>query len=123
MRFNRHIHPELRDILTSQYEEYVKIKAMSKREMKALREWVKDGHSVYENSIGVWAEYHVPVEFLIVYREEEYIRKQIRKMNPEESVKFITNYFKRTAFEPILPSVEEIKRRIDRQFSEEDLPF
>ena len=38
---------------------------MTKKEQRALREWVKDGNSVYENSSEAWSDGQVPVEFFI----------------------------------------------------------
>ncbi len=69
--------------------------------MRALREWVKDGHSVYENTCGAWADGQVPVEFLTVYREEEYIRQQTKGMSPDETRKFAMDYYGWSDDEPV----------------------
>lgn len=71
MKFNKYISHAAEEALAAQYREYIKTTTMTKKEMRALREWVKDGNSVYENTSGVWAEGPIPVEFLTVYREEE----------------------------------------------------
>ena len=55
--------------------------------------WVKDGHSVYENTCGAWADGMVPVEFLTVYRDEEYIRQHTKGMDSEETRKFALAYY------------------------------
>lgn len=54
---------------------------------------MKAGHSVYENNSGAWAEGQVPVEFLEVYRDEEYIRTQTKGMSPEETQRFAMTYY------------------------------
>lgn len=52
MRFNKYIAPEIKELLESQYREYIKNTPMTKKEQRALREWVKNGNSVYENPSG-----------------------------------------------------------------------
>jgi len=54
MKFNRYLPEEIREMLEKQYKEYIKQTPMTKKEQRAVREWVKDGHSVYENSSGAW---------------------------------------------------------------------
>lgn len=93
MKFNKHLSPEVQELLTAQYEQYIKETQMTKKEMRVLREWVKDGHSVYENSAEVWADGQVPAEFLTIYREEEYIRHETKGMNPEDTRKFAMTYY------------------------------
>ena len=93
MKFNRYLPEEIRIMLEKQYKEYIKQTPMTKKEQRVLREWVKDGHSVYENSSGAWYDGQAPVEFLTVYREEEYIRQNTKGMSPEEARKFALNYY------------------------------
>lgn len=93
MKFNRYLPKEHQELLAAQYKEYIKTTPMTKKEQRAVREWVKDGHSVYENSSGAWADGQVPVEFLTVWRDEEYIRKHTKEMNPEETRKFAMSYY------------------------------
>ena len=93
MKFNKYLPKEIRDLLEKQYKEYIKTRSMTKKEQRALREWVKDGHSVYENSYSAWEEGQVPVEFLTVYRDEEYIRKHTKGMTPEETRRFAMAYY------------------------------
>lgn len=54
MKFNKHISPELQELLTTQLEEYIKTMPMTEKELRAVREWVKDGYSVYENMSGAF---------------------------------------------------------------------
>ena len=66
---------------------------MTKKEQRAVREWVKDGHSVYENSSSAWYDGGIPIEFLTIYRDEEYIRTHTKGMSPEEARRFAMNYY------------------------------
>lgn len=93
MKFNKHLTLEVEELLTTQYKNYIKETPMTKKEMKVLREWVKDGHSVYENTCGAWEDGQVPVGFLSVYRDEEYIRQHTKGMNPDEVHKFALAYY------------------------------
>ena len=101
MKFNKHLSPEVEELLTTQYKKYIKETVMTKKEMRALREWVKDGHSVYENTCDGWADGQVPVEFLTVYRDEEYIRQHTKGMSPEETCKFAMDYYGWSDDEPV----------------------
>lgn len=93
MKFNKHISPELQDLLITQLEEYIKTTPMTKKESRAVWEWVRDGHSVYENMSGAFYDGQVPVEFLTEWREDEYIRKHTKGMKPEEARKFALSYY------------------------------
>lgn len=93
MKFNKYLPEEIREMLENQYKDYIKSTPMTKKEQRAVREWVKDGHSVYENPSGAWHDGQVPVEFLTIYREEEYIWQHTKGMNPEEARKFALEYY------------------------------
>ena len=88
MKFNVYLPDETKELLERQYKEYLKIRPMSQKEQRAVREWVKNGHSVYENSAGAWQDGQIPVEFLDVYRDEEYIRSHTKGMSEAERRKF-----------------------------------
>ena len=88
MKFNKYIPFEMRMLLERQYREYIKETPMTDKEKHAAREWVMDGNSVYENSCDAWAEARVPIEFLTIYREEEYLRAQTKGMSVEEAERF-----------------------------------
>lgn len=85
MKFNIHLPDWRKESLGNEYKDYCKRTSMTASERQALREWVKNGNSVYENSSGVWADGQVPVEFLTIYRDEEYIRQHTKGMTPEET--------------------------------------
>ncbi len=93
MKFNKYIPLEKREFMEKQYKEYIKITPMTKKEQRVLREWVKDGNSVYENSMNAWQDGQVPVEFLSVYRDEEYIRQHTKGMDDEATRKFALAYY------------------------------
>ncbi|MDO4650580.1 MAG: hypothetical protein Q4B26_18250 [Eubacteriales bacterium] len=93
MKFNKWLPDETREMLEKQYKEYIKVTPMTKKEQRALRDWVKDGNSVYENSMGAWADGQVPVEFLTIYRDEEYIRAHTEGMSPVDARKIALNYY------------------------------
>ena len=70
MKFNVDLTAAEQEYLENQYKEYVKSKNMTSRERTALREWVADGNSVYNNPMGLWKDGFHPAEFLEVYRDE-----------------------------------------------------
>lgn len=93
MKFNVNLPEKTRTFLEEQYKDYIKSTSMTNKEQRAVREWVKDGHSVYENSFGAWYDGGVPIEFLTIYRDEEYIRTHTKGMSPEEARRFAMNYY------------------------------
>ena len=93
MKFNLHLPTWRQEFLEKQYKEYIKITHMRKKEQRTLREWVKDGNSVYENPSEAWSDGQVPVEFLTVYRDEEYIRQHTKGMDSEETRRFALAYY------------------------------
>ena len=93
MKFNKHLPKWHEEFLEKEYKKYCNETPMTNSERRALRNWVKDGNSVYENPSGVWADGQVPVEFLTVYRDEEYIRQSTKGMFPEEAKKFALDFY------------------------------
>lgn len=49
MKFQKHIHREVREYLRQQLKEYESGKQMTKEERRLLHEWVASGRSPYEN--------------------------------------------------------------------------
>ena len=124
MKFNKHLSKEIQEMLEKQYKEYIKNTPMTKKEQRAVREWVKDGHSVYENPRGAWHEGQVPIEFLTIYREEEYIRQHTKGMNSEEARRFALEYYGWSEEEELPVQSVEPNLRFDFQINEnEELPF
>ena len=66
---------------------------MTKKEQRAVREWVKAGNSVYDNPAGAWLDGGVRMEYLDIYRDDEYIRQHTKGMTPEETRKFALAYY------------------------------
>ncbi len=93
MKFNVDLSDEEKEFLEQEYKEYIKVTPMTKKEQRAVREWVKDGNSVYENYAGGWYDGGVPIEFLTVWRDDEYIRTHTKGMTPEETHKFALAYY------------------------------
>lgn len=128
MKFNRYLPEAKRKLLEEQYKDYIKHTPMSKKEQRAVREWVKDGHSVYENNSGGWYDGGIPVEFLTVWRDEEYIRSHTKGMTPKERQKFALAYY---GWDDDLsaesaPISDEIGYIIDKELLEKidaELPF
>lgn len=123
MKFNKHISPELQELLTTQLEEYIKIASMTKKELRAVRDWVKSGHSVYENMSGAFYDGQVPVEFLTEWRDDEYIRKQTKGMAPEEVRLFALSYYGWDDDKVSLPQGEQDPSLESIIFRDEELPF
>lgn len=93
MKFNIYLPQWRQEFLEQQYKEYIKVTPMTKKEQRALREWVKNGNSVYENPSEAWQDGQVPVEFLTIYRDEEYIRQHTKGMSPEDARRFALAYY------------------------------
>lgn len=121
MKFNKYLPLETREFLEKQYKEYIKETPMTKKEQRVLREWVKDGHSVYENASLACAEGGVPVEFLTVWRDEEYIRQHTKGMSPEETRKFAMNFYGWDDDEP--EADQESLGEALKRMEEMELPF
>jgi len=93
MKFNVEIDLDIKEYLEDQYKEYIKKTTMTRKEMTALRNWVKDGHSVYDNPDGAWLDGMRRMEFLDVYRDNEYIRESTKGMSPADTRKFAMAYY------------------------------
>jgi len=120
MKFNISLPKWRQEFLEAEYKEYIKKTEMTKKEQRALREWVKDGNSVYENSCEAWYEGQVPMEFLDVYRDEEYIRQQTKGMNPEAARKFALEYMGWDDEPDVMPLIETTRYVYDPNA---ELPF
>lgn len=93
MKFNVELPDDMKEYLENQYKEYLKKRTMTKKEQRAVREWVKAGNSVYDNPAGAWLDGGVRMEFLDIYRDDEYIRQHTKGMTPEETRKFALAYY------------------------------
>ncbi|MCR5726976.1 MAG: hypothetical protein K6G24_05870 [Lachnospiraceae bacterium] len=93
MKFNVELPDDIKEYLENQYKEYIKIRTMTKKEQRAVREWVKDGNSVYDNPEGAWLDGGVRMEYLDIYRDNEYIRQHTKGMSGEETRRFALAYY------------------------------
>ena len=93
MKFNVDLPDDMKEYLENQYKEYLKKRTMTKKEQRAVREWVKAGNSVYDNPAGAWQDGGVRMEYLDIYRDDEYIRQHTKGMTPEETRKFALAYY------------------------------
>ena len=93
MKFNVDLPDDIKEYLETQYKEYLKKRTMSKKEQRAVREWVKNGNSVYDNPEGAWLDGGVRMEYLYTYRDYEYIRQHTKGMSSEETRRFALAYY------------------------------
>lgn len=93
MKFNVDLPDDMKEYLEDQYKEYLKKRTMTKKEQRAVREWVKAGNSVYDNPAGAWLDGGVRMEYLDIYRDDEYIRQHTKGMTSEETRKFALAYY------------------------------
>ena len=93
MKFNVNLPDDMKEYLENQYKEYLKKRTMTKKEQRAVREWFKAGNSVYDNPAGAWLDGGVRMEYLDIYRDDEYIRQHTKGMTPEETRKFALAYY------------------------------
>lgn len=123
MKFHKYVSPELQEFLTTQLEEYIKTTPMTRKEFRAVQEWVKNGHSVYENMSGAFYDGQVPMEFLTEWRDDEYIRKHTKGMTPEEVRKFALSYYGWDDDEVSMPQGEQNPSLEIIIYGDEELPF
>lgn len=69
--------------------EYEKNAEMTEEERTALHEWVLDGYRVHENGSMACTESGTPCDFLDVYRYEEEIRHDLKKLPPREQENYL----------------------------------
>lgn len=81
MKFNVSVPKWRQEFLENEYKEYIKKPEMTKKEQRALRKWVKDGNSVYENSCEAWYKGQVPICNFSKNRDGQYDHLQFQKSN------------------------------------------
>lgn len=70
--------------LEKELNEYLKITTVNEEELKALKEWVADGNSVYSNPSMATDEYGNPCDFLFDYRYHAEIYKELEQLSGRE---------------------------------------
>ena len=127
MKFNRYLPRETRELLERQYKEYIKNTPITKKEQRAVREWVKDGHSVYESDDCYWQCGYAPVEYLTVWRDKEYMRSHTKGMTSDERRKFVMDHYGLDEIPDtdLMLLIDELEYMIgDRSIDDiEELPF
>ena len=93
MKFNVKLTDSEQDCLEKQYKEYIGKTTLTEKERDALKEWVMDGNSPYDNPMGLWKDSFHPVEFLEVYRDEEYIEEHTKGMAAEDRNRYAAEYY------------------------------
>ncbi len=84
----------------TEYEKHTKMTAM---ERAALHEWVLEGYSVHENGSMASTESGEPCDFLDVYRYEEELRQDLKKLSTREQ----ENYLARLRNEDTIDNLRE----------------
>ncbi len=73
------------DYLWDEYQEYITWKPMTAYERRLVRNWVKEGNSVYGcTQSRYYGESAYPMEFLEVYRSDRAIDKELQGKTPQE---------------------------------------
>ena len=76
-------------LLRKELEEYEETTPMTDEERSVLHEWVDAGNSVHDNSADAVYEGGRTMDFLDVYREEEYIREKLDSLEGAEKEKYL----------------------------------
>lgn len=94
----------------SKYEE---ITEMTEDERTALRKWVAEGNSVHENSSMGYHENGEPLDFLDVYRYEEEIQRELKKLTPREQENYIARLQGRDTLDTLREDMTELMFKMD----------
>ena len=101
-----------------EFERYVQIVPMTPAEKRALRKWVADGNSVYDNpgSKYVYSEgCDPPMDFLDVYRLDKELDKALKGKSDKEKEHFLKERFGFQAPEEALPQNADRFRKLQRE--------
>ena len=78
------------EFLWDEYQDYIAKKPMTPYERRLVREWVKDGNSVYGcTQSRYYGESAYPMEFLEVYRSDRAIDKELQGKTPQEREAYV----------------------------------
>lgn len=76
-------------LLIEELNEYEKYTELSDSEKEDLHKWVSAGNSVHENGCQAVDDHGDYLDFIEVYREEQYISDRLSTMNEEEQEDFV----------------------------------
>ena len=93
----------LKNKYIKEYHEYVKHTPMTEKEKEALREWVMDGNSVYNNPSMSVDEHGRPTDFLADYRYDQEIYQQLEQITGKDK----ENYLARLRGEDTIDTLRE----------------
>ncbi len=93
----------LKNKYIKEYHEYVKHTPMTEKEKEALREWVMDGNSVYNNPSMSVDEHSRPTDFLADYRYHQEIYQQLEQITGKDK----ENYLARLRGEDTIDTLRE----------------
>lgn len=108
-----------RRFLMQELKAYEKITPMTEEERAILHEWVRAGHSVHENDAMAVYEGGCPLDFLVVYREQEEVRRTLASMTHEEGSRYLLEEYdidRDGVMTPHLPTYEELAERARRLY-------
>lgn len=92
MKFWKKVPQEVRTILSEQYQQYVKEVPMTPVERKQLQDWVRSGHSPYDNGWYIATEAGTPMDFVNALRMSEDMEDMIPEYDTQyDDVVFIPN--------------------------------
>ena len=99
--------------LWDEYKEYVDKYPLTKYERRLLRQWVKDGHSVYEtvDSFYLPGPAWPPMDFIDAHRLDHELREAMKGMKKAEREKYLKDYIGFVEDDPVLETAEQKLQR------------
>lgn len=73
-----HTDKERRKILRQELKDYISTRKVTPDDLKELREWIRSGHSVYENPWFIYGENGWPLDFLAAAEAAEDLEERMR---------------------------------------------
>lgn len=85
---------DVKRYLKKELKSYEETVTLTKKERKALHKWVKEGHSVHEACVSNYVPDlgYLGQDFLDVYREDAYIKQNLKGKTEHEKERWIREY-------------------------------
>lgn len=98
--------------LWNEYREYIVKNKLDKNERKLLRDWIKDGHSVYEivESRYLPGPAYPPMDLIDAYRLDCSISDDIEGMTKEEKERYLKEMTGWEEADPANLTIEKVRR-------------